>query len=314
MARPIQFGLFQPQIGLPFPLLKERALACEEYGFHSIWFTDHMWPRGLTQADFLEGWTVMSSMAMVTTTLRVGGLVLCNSYRNPAFLAKMAASLDNISEGRVEIGLGAGWMNEEYEAYGYPFPSGGTRADQMREGVVIMKKMFTEDAASYAGEHYTIAEAHCNPKPIQKPHPPITIGAMAERKGLKIVAEHADRWNCPAAAAHKIEQKWTVITDHCNTIGRNPDEIEISEQTLVVLGEDKQDFDSKYPRAKKTLGRLANLDKCGVCGDPDGVIHALQEKNKKGVTLFTLIFSDMAQDDFLATLKIFANEVMPAFR
>ena len=184
----------------------------------------------------------------------------------------------------------------------------------MREGVVIMKKMFTEDAASYAGEHYTIAEAHCNPKPVQKPYPPITIGAMAERKGLKIVAEHADRWNCPAAAAHKIEQKWAMITDHCKTIGRNPEEIEISEQTLVALGKDKQDFDSKYPRAKKTLGRLANLDKCGVCGDPDGVIEALKEKNKKGVTLFTMMFSDLAQDDFLATLKIFATEVMPAFR
>ena len=152
MARPIQFGLFQPQIGLPFPLLKERALACEEYGFHSIWFTDHMWARGMMQVDFLEGWTVMSSMAVATSKIRVGGLVLCNSYRNPAFLAKMAASLDNISEGRVEIGLGAGWMNEEYEAYGYPFPSGGTRADQMREGVEIMKKMFTEEAASYEGE------------------------------------------------------------------------------------------------------------------------------------------------------------------
>ena len=93
MTRPIQFGLFQPQVGLPFSLLKERALACEEYGFHSIWFTDHMWARGMKQVDFLEGWTVMSAMAMVTSKIRIGGLVLCNSYRNPAFLAKMAASL-----------------------------------------------------------------------------------------------------------------------------------------------------------------------------------------------------------------------------
>ena len=313
MTRPVQFGLFQPQVGLPFSLLKERALACEEYGFHSIWFTDHMWARGMKQVDFLEGWTVMSAMAMVTSKIRIGGLVLCNSYRNPAFLAKMAASLDNISEGRLEIGLGAGWMNEEYEAYGYPFPSGGTRADQLKEGVEILKKMFTEDATSYNGEHYKIETAHCNPKPLQKPYPPITIGAMAEQKGLKIVAEHADRWNCPAAAAHKIEQKWGVITDHCQAVGRNPEEIEISEQTLVVLGKDKQDFESKYPTSKKTLGRLADLEKCGVCGDPAGVIDSLREKNKKGVSLFTVMFSDMAQDDFLATLKVFADEVIPAF-
>lgn len=314
MDRPVQFGLFQPQIGLPFSMLKERAEACEAAGFHSIWFTDHMWARGMEQVDFLEGWTLMSSMSMVTSRLRIGGLVLCNSFRNPAFLAKMAASLDNISQGRLEIGLGAGWMNEEYEAYGYPFPSGGTRADQLDEGVQIMKRMFSGTPASFDGAHYRVADAHCNPKPVQQPHPPITIGAMAERKGLKIVAEHADRWNCPAAAAHKLEQKWKVVTDHCRAVGRDPDDIEISEQTLVVLGKDKADFDRKYPVAQKTLGRLAKLERCGACGDPAGVIDALKAKHDKGVTLFTMMFSDVAQDEFLATLELFAAEVMPAFQ
>ena len=102
--------------------------------------------------------------------------------------------------------------------------------------------------------------------------------------------------------------------DHCKTVGRNPEEIEISEQTLVVLGKDKQDFESKYPTAKKTLGRLADLEKCGVCGEPAGGIDSLRDKNRNGVCLFTMMCSDMAQDDFLATLKVFANEVMPAFR
>lgn len=313
MNRSVQFGLFQPQLGLSFAQLKERAQACEELGFHSIWFTDHMWARGLPRVDFLEGWTLMSSIALSTTTLRVGGLVLCNSYRNPAFLAKMVASLDNISGGRVEIGLGAGWMDEEYRAYGYPFPSGGTRADQMDEGIRILKKMFTEEAPSFTGEHYQISDAHCNPKPIQSPHPPITIGAMAEKKGLRVVAEHADRWNCPAAASHRLEEKWNVIVEHCGKLGRDPGSIEISEQTLVVLGQDRAAFEAKFPTAKKTLGRLANLDKCGACGDPAGVIQALQDKQKKGVTLFTLMLSDVAQDDFLGSLKLFAKEVMPAF-
>lgn len=314
MDRPVQFGLFQPQIGLPFSMLKERAEACEAAGFHSIWFTDHMWARGMPQVDFLEGWTLMSALAVLTSRLRIGGLVLCHSFRNPAFLAKMAASLDNISHGRLELGLGAGWMNEEYEAYGYPFPSGGTRADQLDEGVRIMKKMFTEASASFEGAHYRIADAHCNPKPVQQPHPPITIGAMAERKGLRIVAEHADRWNCPAAAAHRLAQKWDVIARHCHSVGRDLQEIEISEQTLVVLGKDRADFDRKYPAARQTLGRLAKLERCGACGDPAGVIDALKQKHAAGVSLFTMIFSDTAQDDFLATLKLFADEVMPAFR
>jgi alkanesulfonate monooxygenase SsuD/methylene tetrahydromethanopterin reductase-like flavin-dependent oxidoreductase (luciferase family) len=314
MPRPIQFALFQPQVGLNFPILKERALAAEEYGFHSLWLPDHMWVRGVPQLDYLESWTVLSSLAAATTKIRLGGLVFCNSYRNPAFFAKMLATLDNISNGRVEIGLGAGWMDEEYKAYGYEFPSGGVRASQLREGVEIIKKMFTEEKPSYEGKYYKITEAYNNPMPVQKPHPPITIGAVAEQKMLKLVAQHADGWNCPAAASHRIEKKWGVIVDYCKTFGRNPDEITISEQVIGVLGKDKTDFERKYPLAKQTLGRLADLDKTSLRGDPAGFIEGVKEKNRKGVTLFTIVFSDITQDDFLETLKLFAREVMPAFR
>ena len=314
MPRPIQFALFQPQVGLNFSILKERALAAEEYGFHSLWLPDHMWVRGAPQLDYLESWTVLSGLAAATTKIRLGGLVFCNSYRNPAFFAKMLATLDNISNGRVEVGLGAGWMDEEYKAYGYEFPSGGVRASQLREGVEIIKKMFTEEKPSYEGKYYKITEAYNNPKPVQKPHPPITIGAVAEQKMLKLVAQHADGWNCPAAASHRLEKKWGVIVDYCKTFGRNPDEITISEQVIGVLGKDKTDFERKYPLAKQTLGRLADLDKTALRGDPVGFIEGVKEKNRKGVTLFTIVFSDIAQDDFLDTLKLFAREVMPAFR
>jgi len=239
--------------------------------------------------------------------------VFCHSYRNPAFFAKMLATLDHVSNGRVEVGLGAGWMDEEYKAYGYEFPSGGVRASQLREGVEILKKMFTEEKPSYEGKYYKITEAYNNPKPVQKPHPPITIGAVAEQKMLKLVAQHADGWNCPAAVSHRIEKKWGVIVDYCKGFGRNPDEITISEQVVGVLGKDKADFERKYPMAKQTLGRLADLDKTALRGDPAGFIEGVKEKNRKGVTLFTIVFSDIAQDDFLGTLKLFAREVMPAF-
>src|SRR5262245_9658179 len=314
MPRPIQFALFQPQVGLTFPILKERALAAEEYGFHSIWFPDHMWVRGAPQLDYLESWTVLSGLAAVTTRLRLGGLVFCNSYRNPAFFAKMLTTLDHVSNGRVEVGLGAGWMDEEYKAYGYEFPSGGVRASQLREGVEIIKKMFTEEKPSYEGKYYRITEAYNTPKPVQKPHPPITIGAVAEQKMLKLVAQHADGWNCPAAASHRIEKKWSVLVEYCKTLGRNPDEIQISEQIVGVLGKDKADFERKWPIAKQTWGRLGDMDKGALRGDPAGFIEGVKEKNRKGVTLFTMVLSDVAQDDFLATLKLFSKEVMPAFR
>jgi len=314
MPRKIQFGLFQPQVGQSFSALKERALAAEEYGFHSLWLPDHMWTRGVPQFDYLESWTVLAGLATATTKIRLGGLVFCNSYRNPAFFAKMAATLDNISNGRLELGLGAGWMDEEYKAYGYEFPSGGVRANQLREGVEIIKKMFTEEKPSYTGKYYTITEAYNNPKPVQKPHPPITIGAVAEQKMLKLVAEHADGWNCPAAVSHRIEKKWQVIVDYCKAFGRNPDEIQISEQIVGVLGKDKADFERKWPIAKQTWGRLGDMDKGALRGDPAGFIEGVKEKNRKGVTLFTMVLSDVAQDDFLATLKLFSQEVMPAFR
>lgn len=313
MPRPIQFGLFQPQIALPFAALKERVLAAEEAGFHSAWFTDHMWTRGVPTADFLEGWTIMSAMAAVTSRIRIGSLVVCNSYRNPAFLAKMAASLDHVSNGRLELGLGAGWMEEEYKAYGYPFPSGGVRANQLREGVEIIKKLFTEENATYSGKYYSVADAYNNPKPMQKPYPPLTIGAAAEQKMLRIVAEHADRWNCPAAVAHRLEKKWNVIIEHCKAVGRNPDDIEVSEQVVLVLGKDEQDFQRKWPIAKQTLGRLADLEKSALRGTPAQVIDGIKAKQSKGVTLFALYFSDLAQNDFLETVKLFTREVMPAF-
>ncbi|HEV8718275.1 MAG TPA: hypothetical protein VGX03_36345, partial [Candidatus Binatia bacterium] len=119
---------------------------------------------------------------------------------------------------------------------------------------------------------------------------------------------------CPAAVAHRVEKKWGVITEHCKTVGRNPEEIEISEQVVAVLGKDKADFEKKWPMAKQTLGRLADLDKTALRGDPAGFIEGVKEKNRKGVTLFCMVLSDVAQDDFLSTLQLFAQEVMPAFR
>ena len=313
MSGRIRFGLLQPQVGLSFSALKERALACEEGGFHSIWFTDHMWASVMPELDFLEGWTVMSAMAEATSRIRIGNLVICNSYRNPAFLAKMAASLDNVSGGRLELGLGAGWMEEEYRAYGYPFPSGGVRADQLKEGVEIIKKLFTEEKATYHGRYYSVVDAYNNPKPLQKPHPPITIGAAAERKMLRIVAEHADRWNCPASVADQIEHKWGVVTRHCRELGRNPRDIEISEQVIVVLGRDEAEFQRKWPAAKQLLGALADLERTALRGTPSRVIEGIKEKHRKGVTMFTLLFSDFPQPDFMPALELFIREVLPAF-
>ena len=302
-------GLFFPQIGVDFPGLLERARACEESGFHSIWLADHMWARGLPDVDHLEIWTALSALAACTSRLRLGSLVLCNAYRNPALVAKMAATLDQISGGRLELGMGAGWMQEEYRGYGYTFPPLRTRIEQLDEGVEVVRRLFTEARATFQGKYYALDDAANNPKPVQRPYPPITIGGSGERVLLRVVAKHADRWNCPMNAGAEIAHKLAALRAHCAAVGRDPATITVGEQVLVVLGKDEADFKQRWAMAKQHLGTFADLDAVAVRGTPERVVAGLQAKIESGVRLFTLMFGDLAP---VETIRLFGERVLPA--
>lgn len=306
----IKFGLFAPQVGVPFSLIKERAQLADRLGYHSIWFVDHMWSRGMPDLDHLDAWTVMAATAAVTERLGIGTLVLCNSYRNPALLAKMASSLDNVSNGRFLLGLGAGWMDEEYRAYGYPFPSARVRIEQLEEALAIIKLLFKEPKASFQGKYYSVSDAVNNPKPVQQPHPPILIGGAGEKRLLRLVAEHADIWNCPNNVALELEHKLEVLKQHCNAFSRDPATIEVSEQTIVVLGRNEKDLKSKLQFAKRALGAVFDIDKTALRGTPDQLIEAIHARSRQGVTFFTMMFGDLNQPE---TLELFAEKVAPAF-
>src|SRR5690606_38999631 len=157
----------------------------EKLGYHSVFCVDHMWQRGLPEVDHLEAWTLLSALAPVTEKIRLGALVLCNSYRNPALLAKMAASLDHVSGVRVVLGIGAGWMDEEYRGYGYSFPSTLERIEQLDEALEVIRRLFTEKCADFQGKYYQLNSAYNHPAPVQKPHPPILIGGGGEKYMLK---------------------------------------------------------------------------------------------------------------------------------
>ncbi len=307
----MKFGLFFPQVGIPFPLIRERAQLADRLGYDSIFFVDHMWSRGLPDMDHLEAWTVMSATAAITERLKIGTLVLCNSYRNPALLAKMAASLDAVSNGRLIFGIGAGWMDEEYRAYGYPFPSVRTRIEQLDEGLEIIKRMFREPRATFQGKYYAVADAANNPKPAQQPHPPILIGGAGEKRLLRVVARHADIWNCPNNVATELPHKLDVLREHCATIKRDPNEIEVSEQCVVVLGKDDADFKQKWEFATRALGRVFDLDKTAFRGTPQQVADQLHKRREQGVTFFTMLFGDFHRPE---TLELFAERVAPACR
>jgi len=306
----IKFGLFAPQVGAPFSTIKERAQLADRLGFHSIWFVDHMWSRGLPDLDHLDAWTLMSAIAAITERIGIGTLVLCNSYRNPALLAKMASSLDQVSNGRLLLGLGAGWMDEEYRAYGYPFPSARVRIEQLEEALAIIKLLFKEPRASFQGKYYAVSDAVNNPKPVQTPHPPILIGGAGEKRLLRVVAQHADIWNCPNNVATELEHKLAVLRQHCAAFGRDPASIEVSEQSIVVLGRTEKDLRTKLQFAKRALGAVFDIDKTALRGTPEQLIEAINARRRQGVTFFTMMFGDLNQPE---TLELFADKVAPAF-
>jgi F420-dependent oxidoreductase-like protein len=305
MSAKAQFGIFSPQAGMSFKALADRAIQAEKLGYHSLWLVDHFWNRGIPDADCLESTAAMSALAARTEKLRIGTLVLCNSFRNPALLAKSLTTIDNVSNGRLEIGLGAGWMDEEYRGYGYEFPTMGTRLRQLEEGLQVMKLLFTEKRATFKGRYYALDEAYNNPKPVQTPHPPITIGGSGEKVMLKIVAKHADRWNCPAGY-RSFEGKLNVLKDHCKAVGRDINSINISEQLLVCIGATEAEVEDKW----KVASRLKPFSLTGIKGTPAQITEQLHDRVRKGITFFTVMFGDFGPPQ---TIDLFAREVMPAF-
>lgn len=305
--RKIQFGLNVPQVGMTAEAMLKTAALAEHLGFHSLWLFDHMWQPYLPEADCFDCAVMMSAIAARTERLRIGTLVMCNSFRNPALLAKMLATIDHVSGGRLEVGMGAGWAEEEYRAYGYEFPPIAVRLRQLSESLRILKAMFTESRPSFHGRYYSIVEAPNNPKPVQKPHPPITVGGTGEKVLLRIVARYADRWSQPLGLVD-FARKLEALRGHCAALGRDPDSLEISEQLLMVLGSSADEVAAKWQIAQRTLRRFASA---ALRGTPDQIVAQLKERVARGTTFFTILLSDFAAP---TTIELFAREVFPAFR
>jgi F420-dependent oxidoreductase-like protein len=216
-----------------YPVLRDFWRAADDLGFHSVANYDHFY--GLTEASVptLEGWTSLAAMAATVARARVSCMVAGVSYRNPAVLAKMAVTVDHISGGRLDFGLGAGWHEAEHRAYGIDFPSAGTRVGMLDEALTVIRRMWTEESVTYEGRFYTVRDAVCEPKPLQRPHPPIVVGGE-KPKMLRIIARHADEWNVPS---HGDAAAWARISaaldEACEETGRDPSEIRRSIQLFV---------------------------------------------------------------------------------
>jgi len=197
--------------------------------FESGWTFDHFYPiYSDSTGPCLEGWTTLAALAQATTRLRLGVLVTGIHYREPAVLANMAATLDIISDGRLEIGLGAGWNEEESSAYGIALGSPRERSDRFEEGCEVIVNLLSQETTSFVGDYFQLRDARCEPKPVQKPHPPICVGGSGERRTLRTAARFAQHWNFVGGTPEEFARKRDALHEHCNAIGRDPKEIMLS--------------------------------------------------------------------------------------
>jgi F420-dependent oxidoreductase-like protein len=195
------------------------------------WLFDHFAPiQGDLDGPCLEGWTTLAALAAETTRLRVGLMVTGNTYRHPAVLAKTAATLDVISHGRLDFGIGAGWNVYEHESMGLPLYPPGQRIRRFGEACEIFKRLFTEPTVTFEGKYYQLTDARCEPKPMQKPYPPFVIGGSGEQLTLRIVAQYADIWNYTGGSTEEFRHKVSVLRQHCEEVGRDFNHIQLSYQ------------------------------------------------------------------------------------
>jgi alkanesulfonate monooxygenase SsuD/methylene tetrahydromethanopterin reductase-like flavin-dependent oxidoreductase (luciferase family) len=274
--------------------------------FDSAWVADHFIPWANFQSDetdTLECLTAINYLAGAFPQLDFGTIVLCQSYRNPALLAKMTATLQLLSGGRFILGIGAGWKADEYRAYNYEFPKPAVRIRQLEETVEIVKLLWKDAPASYEGNHYKIENAYCEPKP--DPLPPIMIGGGGEQLTLRVVAKHADWWNFPGGTLENYKHKLDVLRGHCDAVGRDYEEIRKTwacEQVAVAATEEEAE---RIAAASPFSGN--NL----LVGTPEQVAEGLRSFTEVGVTYFILRFCDFPRNEGLLR---FAEEVMPLVR
>ncbi len=338
----MRFGTFVPQgwrmdlVGIEpdqhWQVIADLARRADAVpGWESVWVYDHFHttPEPSDEATH-EAWTLMAGLAAVTERVRLGQMCTCISYREPAYLAKVAATVDVISGGRVEMGIGAGWYEHEWRAYGYGFPGAGERLARLREGVEIFRQMWTTGSATLAGEHYQVDGALCWPRPLQgTSHPgsaangiPIWVAGGGERKTLRIAAEYADYTNF-AGDAEGFAHKSAILEQHCQDLGRDVGSIVRSANYNVVIGRDEREvqdrLDWMHDRALRAGFSAARADELvagarrgPAVGTPEQVVEALGSLEQAGMTYAITYFAEAAYDT--SGLELFETQVIPALQ
>jgi alkanesulfonate monooxygenase SsuD/methylene tetrahydromethanopterin reductase-like flavin-dependent oxidoreductase (luciferase family) len=293
MPVPVGLNVWSRLVESTFPYLDQTAGP-----FDSLWFPDHVQYGAHKVA---EGWTLLAYALARYPDKRCGHEVLCNSFRNPAHLAKMVATAQAISGGRMVLGIGAGWNQEEYRAYGWPYPPAPTRIAQLAEAIELIRLMWTEAPATYEGQHYRLDRASCEPRP--DPLPPIMIGGSGETHLLRVVAQHADWWNCLYTGRESYAHKQEVLKRHCREVGRDYDTITRVARAGILIAETEAELERL-----RVQPWVRPMEPDRLVGTPAQVTELLRGVIAQGANRLTLHFADSPRSD---GTQLFAATVLP---
>jgi F420-dependent oxidoreductase-like protein len=313
----MEYGIIVPQgwrfdlVGIPDPIEAYEAMTrvaqeAETLGFHSIWLYDHFHTFLVpSQEVTFECWTSTAALARDTQHVRIGQMVTCNSYRNPALLAKMASTVDVLSHGRLILGIGAGWYEHEYRAYGYPYPETGERLRRLHEAIQIILAMWTQDEATFEGTYYQVRGAINQPKGVQQPHLPLLIGGGGEKVTLRLVAQYGDACNVGGDIV-TIKHKFAVLKQHCEELGRDYNSIR---RTVLIddcaIAETEAAAIAKLTPAQRS--NLEELRRTQLIGTPAMIRQRLADYEAAGVQELIVRFVDATG---LESMRLFARECM----
>ncbi len=327
----MRFGIFIPQgwrldlVGIEpkdqWQTMLDLAKHAEDGPWDSIWVYDHFHTVPVpTEEATHEAWSLMAALGATTQRVKLGQMCSCISYRNPMYLAKVAATCDVISGGRVQMGIGAGWYEHEWRAYGYGFPGAGERLARLDEGVEIMRQAWTNGVASFDGKHYQVDGAICRPQPLQEGGIPFWIAGGGEKKTLRTAAKYAQYTNfdgTPDVFKHKSE----VLEQHCRDVGRDFAEITRSADYNVVIGETEKDVKDRLDWLIDHYSRLVPADQVEryrtmfetgpLVGTPEQIVEKLRDLEKLGMTYTIVYLTDPAYDR--SSMDLLATQVIPEF-
>jgi F420-dependent oxidoreductase-like protein len=315
---PVRFGLQIPSFSFAsrpadnvFAVTRDIAQRAEALGFDSVWLMDHLFqiPIVAPETDpLLECWTGLAALAACTGRLRLGTLVSAAGFRPPGIVAKMTSTIDVISEGRLIVGLGAGWCDWEHRAYGLPFPPIGERMERLEETICILRAMWSDERATFMGKHLRVEGAVCSPKPLQKPHPPLLIGGSGARVTLRLTAQYAQAHNIGSGSPAECRRVLARLRSHCERLGTRYDAIVKSRLTPILFGPTAEAAQRRAEQLRPAAETPEAFRARTLIGTPEQVTEALQAFIEAGVDYFITSFWDV---DDLEPLAVLMQEVAP---